>query len=547
MLLVLCGTLAQAEGLDAAIVRELLPDLYEAALAENTVLLQTLSDEILSYDPAQSDALYASASLTYQNQAETKETLRRLETAVDADNWAVFSAHDAYVLLAEVYFRTRSYQKAIEAVEHTVPLHREGYYASDRLFELYVRSQYRIGNPDAADAALTRGLGFFSHMPTLQMLHTEQTAADDVHQTAYWQTRQIESADDLRLLEHFLQNVEREELFVLLYPKYRTAGGDDLALLLRGEPSDSKLLLATLAAHTLRYEDIALLQSYHQDHPIAYGNMVQMLSNYARILSDVDKDGFFEQEFILDRTKIDTWIIDKNQDGRSEYVVEFSAGLPSRFFYADDAQQGVVNYRQYPVVQSIQRMHAGGMAIYGLRPDAYVLPVLDYLPYHRLHTGGGLSDSFDHSLSIFSDIQLLEPLALPSLQDIIMHSSIRYVQEGMALDGYMHGEKVFSARYDEQTDQITELLLFDQHLVQQGIRDGDGDSYVDVVQQYAQNGFTDETAYIDGSRILYTKTYDGAGNLLSVDWRDGQLRDTRQMTIFTALIDYLKDRWARLR
>ncbi len=374
----------QERAIERAAAEQYLAQARLQAAAGNWSQAAALLDSALEFFPEYSESCLLYARLRLREQSGTREGLDWLKRALASGTWTASDPGQASTELAAALVRTRRFAEArpILAALDGPPAGgtagAPGLGARENPDAALLWSRVLLGQGQAAaasrhlDLALNRyprDARLYLELARVRRALGQGSGALEVLSRG---RRALPQAPELTLEAARLERGRPRRLELLEeYVRQGGANPSAAALALSLNPRDS----AAWQERFLHWEGLAAAGPM-ADLGVFYRTLPPPLAaaaadySGARIL-DADEDGFYEERYQFQDGALQSWVLDRDQDGAAEAEVRFAAGLPLAL-----AAGGLeFRYSAYPWLEGITARDERGQRTYELPPyrEALVL------------------------------------------------------------------------------------------------------------------------------------------------------------------------------
>jgi hypothetical protein len=320
----------------------------------------------------------------------------RLETALSGGSFRLFDANDAKLLLASIFVRTRRPAESLRLVA--------GMPTSSQ--SLYVESVARrqLGDEQGSNQAVIESLLRYPADPRPVVAWLRAKARPFSSAGIALPKRTAGGASDAAVVDAAFRAVDTLKeidpgILVALAPYASSV--DEARLLIRefraigGRNVDATLLALGygLLSESRAIEE--LLSGAYLPTVSSIRTLYGLLSSdgsraaFARsffaydgmIVSDADRDGFYEATASYRDGMATRWVLDGNQDGVPELEAWFSLGAPEVLRAVSGSMTVTVRYERWPFASSVGFTDAQGSRVYAVGPQVMPLPLITMTPF----------------------------------------------------------------------------------------------------------------------------------------------------------------------
>jgi tetratricopeptide (TPR) repeat protein len=355
-----------------------------------------LLETALNFNPYNSDVFFLLAKLNKESTTDTLSNIKYLESAVEYDNFSLFSKADCKKSLIKYYLQIKEFEAARKLFNE------DFIFIEDSPEEILIAAKIQNGlkNYTVAVSLYKKGIALYPEdfRFRLELLRLQEIPTfDDI----VWIERYIAGLDinslatDRYLTEYILttvQSMKDSTLKTKLIQAYYDIGGTSPHLIVSGLYTYPD---QTLAVHEFieigGLQDLSALRNlYHSLEDMRSRNLLKAeLQNISAVYSqDLDHDGFFEKVSVYSEGDLIQFSEDINQDGVSEMNLRFEAGLPTVLTILNSTGFIDIEYDLYPGIHKITFSDSDGKSVYHLIPNSIsyqifsneILPKPDDLP-----------------------------------------------------------------------------------------------------------------------------------------------------------------------
>ncbi|MFP4382974.1 MAG: hypothetical protein ACLFSE_02945 [Spirochaetia bacterium] len=457
----------------------------------------------LEYNPEDSDTYYLKAELLLRDQESTAEGIELLRSALEYGNWNTYTDWECRLNLAEVYLRTLQFTAGLDTLLEIPP---ENVRSNPYYYYLLAAMYRELENYPQYREYLSAGRGLHPDDPRLQHLAFEDKLPR-YEEKVWLEDWQTSDREYLRyLLDYLLRCVRYQitdnDFLIEKTNEYRQKKGDDP--------------LAYLVDLYTGADAKGVAEEFYSKYPddlFALRNIMRELKNEEQkkdfitqyrdytgpLLSDEDRNGYWEETLTVENGKIRAYKKDNDQDGIPEISIHLN-GQPETV----ELQGGGVRftYRQYPEVGTIVLTPENPYGIpvaqdnevtYLLRPDSLTFSLYPVSgPVHQLE---------DYMRErIIPYIPVIEEKVLMETAYRIQNSFSGSQTVNWILE-VGNGSPVKMVQDTAGDGEWDRIILYQAGNPSEGMRDPDGDGIFEVLELYS-----------DGKIATVMYDEDGDGN-----------------------------------
>lgn len=477
----------------------------------------------LEFFPDYSESAYLCARVYLREQETTWKAIQCLEAAVRSGTWTETEALSGTEQLIRLYVRTGRFQDArrlFAAIGETGL----GGRGNPELSALRAETLIGLGSIGEAQTFLSEAVRRFPRSTRVYVLLAQvlssrgnRSAARELLQRGIGELpAEAELKYQLALIE--TDSRRRRELI----EEYFRIGGSDPA---------AAILAIERAGREERERFIDLFFRLGGNGRIGYLDQLldvlslkeipAEISSYSgsRIL-DRNRDRFYEQRYEYREGILSRWVVDQDQDGVAEAVVEFQEGVPLRVTVgnAGGGRQLEYRYSEYPYLESASLSAASARREYLIVPYTLRRPAFRSLSEEQF------------SLELQSGLSMAEESIRQNA-----YQCIEYSDRGTGLESRerrMHLLEGRIVRVEESPDSagnFTHTLFYEASLPVEGFRDLDGDGVPEIRERFRNGRLWKITLDQDGDGVNeFEQILESDLKQMYWDYNDDGLYDSRE-------------------
>lgn len=495
-----------------------------------------LLDVALQFSRRDSDILYLQAELFSREQRSTRAALEAARDAISANNWTDFDERTGRLLLADLLFRTREYQSVVDvlsAIEETpIP---------EPVLLRLARAFAALGDLREARDLAERGEALY---PDATGFSVVLLRLDDEPGFQWGRWLRQNASSDPAVLSAMLYYAERQPVAREareIIDLYRSLGGSDPLAILIDMESGGRSDLDTFR-RLGGFEDLGLVRRlYPLSAVVGVREEVDefVVTADGWLVSDADRDGFFESRSLFDAGTLRRREWDLNQNGLAERTVLFDGLSPLEVVEREPppispAGQTVeslrMSYDPYPWVDSVSARDESGIRDYRLIPQR--------VSYEVLESGLDRGTEVPDMLIPLEYVSALVPLG--TVRRYAVRLEVRH-DDGATprrIESYDSGV-IYLSEHDGNADgDIDYIAEYAGGEIVSATRDLDADGFFEVVEQYVDGRLALIVVDRNGDGIPEFQTRYGRVTTLAWDFdEDGEIDATELRSGRDRLLD----------
>lgn len=495
----------------------------------------TSSKELLlhaiEFYPDFSDALYLLAKIYEVSQDTTLTSLAYYKRALKASSWISLAPSQAEKDLAGLYLRIKKYNDAL----NTLAVIKDKYY-DDAMIEL-IRAQALQGLKRTREAisVYQNALKTYPYAIELYFAYIDFLLNNklDGEARSIIEKGLLEFRDQPEFIFYKAVTERDATKKQNLIDMYIDKGGKKpeiaLAALSLKNTAAKKYLDFFIHANGHRY--VNLLDDLYK---IVAGNeeLKQYLDQKLGILNgekyiDINDDQYYEEKYVYNNGKLAYWIIDNNQDGRAELMINFEDQKPKLLTIINEQGHQVdYHYNMYPYLKRVYFHIQAITYCYDLVPASISLSVIK-----------PRNEQQKYSLRLVRQSNTLFPD-----QNMILKSAFSCTEYTANSEKLLrkwdlkNGQKI---KLSEDTDgnlQMDHVVIYNKGIPVSGMQDLDGDGKFELIEEYEQGKlrvlqFDDDgdgkpdfiQYYSAGDRKMWDLNSDGQFDVVEYKNKQGQV------------------------
>ena len=473
-----------------------------------------------------------------------RDAVNAYRRALVADRFVRFESTETRSRAAALLNRMGEYQQAIDIIEQpgVDPL-----FDRNLLFE-YARALFGNGRLVEGEQRAAAGVRIYLDDPRFFRLLLERVPVPGYRDYLAVRRYEAPTREYQQLLLSYLTRVPDSTHRREALERYFALGGDDpvAALLLlertglsdeaRQREFDRFLSLGGAREHDLIRRALAAGDA-GTGEPLSELLVERFTDFTGELVVDRTREGIAEQRLVFADGRLRRWEVDRNRDGRPEFVMSIENLLPRMVEHAGPGGYSRLEYGDYPTVRRVTFAEPdGGRTVYRMIGDRleHLLVNPRLTDPQRSATGETLPDALQ-------PIALAEPFTILNRDTVRRNASFgeRYAALSTVpyrIEQLEQGRPVRSVT-DTTGDGMTDFVVrYENGLPAEGMRDLTGDGSFEVIETYRDGALVMITVVSLPDRVA--EYYEVFGELETRAWdldRDGTI-DVRERYLQDLLV-----------